>query len=580
MQRMIDNIGRSNSSSQHNSRGTIQTQNGSSGTVQAQRYTIDLGNANNDTFDQGTYTTGKFTIVFHKRKENNYLRLKRVKMSADDSEPLRVIELDAFGEDYFLLEIINDIQKYNNMSTLAAIEQYMSIYGTLVLTTLGIIGNILSILIFLSPRYRRQSSHFYLLCLALSDLCFLIINLFEDTFRNHNQVYKSHINFLDRSSSLICIFVQYARNVTRSLSSWIIVSFTIERLLVVFHPLKRAIICRRKIARFVVCILFSLSFVSNINVPFHYGIITQENSTRNDSICDIIPEHRQIYMRFAIATMTTVYLVPMCIIGLVNMLICCKLWRKSLLMENNETNIIPKERHRVFSRRHLSHITEFLSCLHISRRSSTSSSVTKQSIHGRTSSFNQYQSIGPVKNGYLSDDENRSQPLRPNSLSSLSVNYTINPKHSVTSIKTYIQSRTHRVTATLLLVSFSFLVLNTPYCVVWIANYAQSFRNDTLRSIKEITELFMLTNFCINFLLYCVSGKVFRGELICLLRCRWRELYDRNETERMARRRSRPRNEIQLNEPKLKTRSLSINPNDQLNRPSVSSIYTSRVPST
>ncbi|CAF4322034.1 unnamed protein product, partial [Adineta steineri] len=62
------------------------------------RYTIDLGNANNDTFDQGTYTTGKFTIVFHKRKENDYLRLKRVKMSADDSEPLRVIELDAFGE--------------------------------------------------------------------------------------------------------------------------------------------------------------------------------------------------------------------------------------------------------------------------------------------------------------------------------------------------------------------------------------------------------------------------------------------------------------------------------------------------
>ncbi|CAF4274870.1 unnamed protein product, partial [Adineta steineri] len=34
-----------------------------------------------------------------KRKENDYLRLKRVKMSADDSEPLRVIELDAFGED-------------------------------------------------------------------------------------------------------------------------------------------------------------------------------------------------------------------------------------------------------------------------------------------------------------------------------------------------------------------------------------------------------------------------------------------------------------------------------------------------
>ena len=41
-------------------------------------------------------------------------------------------------------------------------------------------------------------------------------------------------------------------------------------------------------------------------------------------------------MRFAISSMIIVYLVPMCIIGIVNMLICCKLWSKSLLTENDE----------------------------------------------------------------------------------------------------------------------------------------------------------------------------------------------------------------------------------------------------
>jgi hypothetical protein len=223
------------------------------------------------------------------------------------------------------------------MSTLVAVEQYISIYGPFILTSLGIIGNILSILIFLSPRYRRQSSHFYLLSLALSDLCFLVINLLEDTFRNHNQLYQSHINFVDRSSSIVCIFIEYARNVTRLLSSWIIVSFTIERLLVVFHPLERAIICRRKIARFVVLNLFILSFLSNMNVPFHYGVINSSSHIENDTICDILPNHRSIYMKFAITTMITVYLVPMCIIGFVNTLICCKLWRKSLLIEKDET---------------------------------------------------------------------------------------------------------------------------------------------------------------------------------------------------------------------------------------------------
>jgi hypothetical protein len=282
--------------------------------------------------------------------------------------------------------------KSNSIPTLVAVEQYISIYGPFILTTVGIIGNILSILIFLSPRYRRQSSHFYLLCLALSDLCFLIINFLEDTFRNHNQLYKSRINFLDRSPSIICIFVQYARNVTRLLSSWIIVSFTIERLLVVFHPLKRAIICRRKIARFVVLIVFILSCLSNINVPFHYGIINLFDGQQNDTICDILPKYRSIYMRFAITTMITVYLFPMCIIGLVNMLICCKLWRKSLLMGKDETIKITKES---YSNRISSY---FLSCLHLSKRSSSLSIEAKQLQKERMSSFSQYQSIGQLLN--------------------------------------------------------------------------------------------------------------------------------------------------------------------------------------
>jgi hypothetical protein len=88
----------------------------------------------------------------------------------------------------------------------------------------------------------------------------------------------------------------------------------------------------------------------------------------------------------------------------------------------------------------------------------------------------------------------------------------------------------------------------------------------------------MLTNFCINFLLYCVSGKVFRGELICLLRCQWKELYDRNEGERSAHRKSRAKIEIKLNETKLRPQSFSLYRNDQQHRLSISSC-TNKFPS-
>ncbi len=129
-----------------------------------------------------------------------------------------------------------------------------------------------------------------------------------------------------------------------------------------------------------------------------------------------------------------------------------------------------------------------------------------------------------------------------------SVNNPTNAKQSSRDVQTYIQSRTNRVTITLLLVSCSFLLLNSPYCAVWIANYIHGFRNATLKSIKEITELFMLTNFCINFLLYCVSGRVFRGELMYLLRCQCKELYKRND----GKKKTHPKTNIHLQQSKTK----------------------------
>ena len=139
-------------------------------------------------------------------------------------------------------------------------------------------------------------------------------------------------------------------------------------------------------------------------------------------------------------------------------------------------------------------------------------------------------------------NEDSPRPSCSRSLSNPSTNSPPITRQSSRYIQNYIQSRTNRVTMTLLLVSCSFLLLNSPYCAIWLANYVQRFRNTTLKSVKEITELFMLTNFCINFLLYCLSGKTFRSELMCLLRCRWKELYDKHETNRTSKRKARPIN--------------------------------------
>lgn len=145
-------------------------------------------------------------------------------------------------------------------------------------------------------------------------------------------------------------------------------------------------------------------------------------------------------------------------------------------------------------------------------------------------------------------NEDSPSPTRSRSFSNPSLNSPPNTNQSSAHVKSYIQSRTNRVTVTLLLVSCSFLLLNSPYCAVWLANYVQGFRNATLKSVKEITELFMLTNFCINFLLYCLSGKIFRSELMCLLQCQWKELYNKHEGERMSKKKHRQANRFPLKE--------------------------------
>ncbi len=87
-------------------------------------------------------------------------------------------------------------------------------------------------------------------------------------------------------------------------------------------------------------------------------------------------------------------------------------------------------------------------------------------------------------------------------------------------------------------------------------NYIHGFRNSKLKSVKEITELFMLTNFCINFILYCLSGKIFRSELSSLLRCQWKELYNRHDGERLSKKINRPKLNIPLQESKPKSRNI------------------------
>ncbi|XP_041363568.1 neuropeptide SIFamide receptor-like [Gigantopelta aegis] len=82
------------------------------------------------------------------------------------------------------------------------------------------------------------------------------------------------------------------------------------------------------------------------------------------------------------------------------------------------------------------------------------------------------------------------------------------------------QSQSSSLTAMLLSVSFTYVVTTTPFCIFTI--YSNVFSYDGYDSdqheaveklVLSVVNMLQYTNNCINFILYCISGKRFRNEL-------------------------------------------------------------------
>ena len=87
------------------------------------------------------------------------------------------------------------------------------------------------------------------------------------------------------------------------------------------------------------------------------------------------------------------------------------------------------------------------------------------------------------------------------------------------------KSQNKQITKTLLIVSFTFLILTLPICIVLIVEKNWDFFSDpyqfavwlVLRAVSAVLEL---TNHSVNFFLYCLGGKRFREEFLRLMfRC-------------------------------------------------------------
>ena len=167
------------------------------------------------------------------------------------------------------------------------LSRKINIFASILFILIGLVGNFFTIFIFSQKRFRTNSNNIFLLCLSINDSFFLIIHLFEDTFRTYTEMYiheekatdfkgkflldtiVNFVNITDKSN-VTCMLINYLRYVLRFISAYILVIFTMVRLSVVEAPLKNH--HSKKLAWTAVLIILLIALFINIWVLIAFEI--------------------------------------------------------------------------------------------------------------------------------------------------------------------------------------------------------------------------------------------------------------------------------------------------------------------
>ncbi|EDV51233.2 neuropeptides capa receptor [Drosophila erecta] len=362
----------------------------------------------------------------------------------------------------------------------------------------GSIGNILSVFVFFRTKLRKLSSSFYLAALAVSDTCFLA------------GLFAQWLNFLNvdiYNRNYFCQFFTFFSYLASFCSVWFVVAFTVERFIAVIYPLKRQTMCTVRRAKIV---LFCLTLVGCLHC-LPYIVIAKPvfMPKLNTTICDLNSEYKEQLALFNYWDSIVVYAVPFTTIAVLNTCTGCTVWkfatvRRTLTMHKMkpQTNSMPSNSSN--SSGGASAVASYRLSASLKRQKSTGTHPSGQHI---------------VANRQPDDQEQQqSQQHQQHQINNCQHHCEITQKPARRKVQ---NSSQLKVTKMLLIVSTVFVCLNLPSCLLRIEAYweTESERNENSTiALQYIFHAFFITNFGINFVLYCVSGQNFRKAVLSIFR--------------------------------------------------------------
>ncbi|KAG7197919.1 hypothetical protein KM043_016156 [Ampulex compressa] len=183
---------------------------------------------------------------------------------------------------------------------------------------LGLVGNLLSCVVFLNTHLKMRSSSYYLAALATADFGFLVSLLLVWL--------NSTVGWRVFNKDGWCETLVYVSAVCSSLSVWLIVAFTVERFIAVQYPLHRPHMCTIARAKAIVLVLVVLALASHSYSFVTAGVVKAQDGYE---FCDLKIEYLETMRIISIIDSIASLIAPLVLIIVMNTMIMRNLLRFS-----------------------------------------------------------------------------------------------------------------------------------------------------------------------------------------------------------------------------------------------------------
>ena len=371
----------------------------------------------------------------------------------------------------------------------------LAYYITIALT--GLIGNTTTIIVFSQRRLRSLRSSFFLTCLAVTDLVFILILVVA-------LLDELHVPIM---TAPVCMLTIYLSHIASFLSSNFTLAYTSHRLIAVLFPIKATSFLKQRTNRILALTLF-LFACSFYSLSFPVTTTKLRSNTTNVVYCEEAREKTLLFPFLVLDTLFT-FIIPFSMITFMNLAIVHKLhttltYKSKQSSTSSTAPILTPSTNSSSQSAPEGHLAT-----HLSNGNTINEAHRLLQQHDRSSLS--VRSISRCKGMH-----NRLDPAIPGR--QLSSFY-----HANTSVR--IRSTRCRTTASakttkmLLAASTVFLVFNLPYHLLLFCFLFIKEQPSWMLSAVNIARLWFFASFCMNFFVYAICGQRFRNEVVRLFSC-------------------------------------------------------------